>query len=268
MTESGDGEPGESSAADALAAERRERARVKKAAKGLGWKLIGRDLVEIRVERQFRFGPRTVVVRGRVPVPVPAEISVEQGELALAPIVDPVAGQFAHSIERAASKILSAPDDVEARSVYEKSSFFSALEEARRGLVGQYQELENKRVDERVEADLGLRFYLESLTREARIFEYFAGPTNSGKTHAAIEILREAESGVYLAPLRLLALEVHERLGELGIEASLVTGEERIINPLARHVSSTVEMVDLKREVEVAVIDETQMLQDEQRGWA
>ncbi len=266
--EPGGGEPEESNGAAALAAKKREHARVKKAAKALGWKLIGRDLVEIRVERQFRFGPRTVVVRGRVPVPVPAEISVEHGEMALAPIVDPVAGQFAHSIERAASKILSAPDDVEARSVYEKASFFSALEEARRGLVGQYQELENKRVDERVEADLGLRFYLESLTRETRIFEYFAGPTNSGKTHAAIEILRDAESGVYLAPLRLLALEVHERLGELGIEASLVTGEERIINPLARHVSSTVEMVDLARGVEVAVIDETQMLQDEQRGWA
>jgi ATP-dependent RNA helicase SUPV3L1/SUV3 len=252
----------------ALALQKRERAREKKAAKALGWKLIGRELAEIRVERQFRFGRRTVVVRGRVPVPMPNEISVADGERALAPIVDPVAGTFAHSIERAASKILSAPDDVECRHLYEKASFFSALEDARRGLVGHYQELENKRVDERVEADLGLRFYLESLTREARTFEYFAGPTNSGKTHAAIELLRTAESGVYLAPLRLLALEVHERLGDLGVAASLVTGEERIINPLARHVSSTVEMVDLKREVEIAVIDETQMLQDEQRGWA
>ena len=259
---------GEPSAADALAAQKREHARVKKAAKALGWKLIGRDMAEIRVERQFRFGPRTVVVRGRVPVPMPGEISVAHGERALAPIVDPVASTFAHSIERAASKILSAPDDVEARYVFEKASFFSALEDARRALVGCYQELENKRVDERVEADLGLRFYLESLTRETRAFEYFAGPTNSGKTHAAIEFLRAAESGVYLAPLRLLALEVHERLGDLGVAASLVTGEERIINPLARHVSSTVEMVDLRREVEVAVVDETQMLQDEQRGWA
>jgi len=259
---------GEPSAADALAAQKREHARVKKAAKALGWKLIGRDMAEIRVERQFRFGPRTVVVRGRVPVPMPGEISVAHGERALAPIVDPVASTFAHSIERAASKILSAPDDVEARYVFEKASFFSALEDARRALVGRYQELENKRVDERVESDLGLRFYLESLTRETRAFEYFAGPTNSGKTHAAIEFLRAAESGVYLAPLRLLALEVHERLGDLGVAASLVTGEERIINPLARHVSSTVEMVDLRREVEVAVVDETQMLQDEQRGWA
>jgi ATP-dependent RNA helicase SUPV3L1/SUV3 len=264
----GDVASGEPNAADALAAQKREHARVKNAAKALGWKLIGRDMAEIRVERQFRFGPRTVIVRGRVPVPMPVEISVEHAERALAPIVDPAAGTFAHSIERAASKILSAPDDVEARHVYEKASFFSALEDARRGLVGQYQELENKRVDERVEADLGLRFYLESLTHETRAFEYFAGPTNSGKTHAAIELLREAESGVYLAPLRLLALEVHERLGDLGVAASLVTGEERIINPLARHVSSTVEMVDLRREVDVAVVDETQMLQDEQRGWA
>jgi ATP-dependent RNA helicase SUPV3L1/SUV3 len=259
---------GEAIAADALAEQKREHARVKKAAKALGWKLIGRDLVEIRIERQLRFGPRTVVVRGRVPVPMPDEIGVEPGERALAPIVDPVVGTFVHSIERAASKILSTPDDVEARHVYEKASFFSALEDARRGLVGLYQELENKRVDERVEADLGLRFYLESLTRETRAFEYFAGPTNSGKTHAAIEVLRAAESGAYLAPLRLLALEVHERLGELGVAASLVTGEERVINPRARHVSSTVEMVDLKREVDVAVVDETQMLQDEQRGWA
>jgi ATP-dependent RNA helicase SUPV3L1/SUV3 len=266
--EPGDGEPGEPRAADAFAAQKRDHARVKKAAKALGWKLIGRDMAEIRVERFFRFGPRTVVVRGRVPVPMPDEISVEHGERALAPIVDPVAGTFAHSIERAASKILSAPDDVESRQVFEKASFFGALEDARRGLVGHYTELENKRVDERVEADLGLRFYLESLTREARVFEYFAGPTNSGKTHAAIELLRAAESGVYLAPLRLLALEVHERLSDLGVAASLVTGEERIINPRARHVSSTVEMVDLRRDVEVAVVDETQMLQDEQRGWA
>jgi ATP-dependent RNA helicase SUPV3L1/SUV3 len=258
------GEP----AADGLAEARRERARLKKAAKALGWKLIGHDMAEIRVEREFRFGPRTVIVRGRVPVPMPAEVSVEAGARALAPIVDPAAAKFAYAIERAAAKILSDPDDVERRQVYEKSSFFSALEDARRGVVGAYQELENQRVDARVEADLGLRFYLESLTHEARSFEYFVGPTNSGKTHAAIELLREAASGMYLAPLRLLALEVHERLADLGVATSLVTGEERIITRGARHVSSTVEMVDLRREVDVAVVDETQMLQDEQRGWA
>ncbi len=255
-------------AAEREAAWKLERAVLKRAATRLGWKLIGRETVEIRVVRQFRFGRRTAVVRGRIAVPTPAVMTAEEGERLVAPLVDPVVAAFAHAMERAASKILTAPDDVERRHVFEASSFFSALEDARRGLVREYQELENRRLEERVEADLGLRFYLESLTQEARTFEYFAGPTNSGKTHAALEILRAAPSGVYLAPLRLLALEVHERLTELGVAASLVTGEERILDPGARHVSSTVEMVDLKREVDVAVVDEAQMLRDDQRGWA
>jgi ATP-dependent RNA helicase SUPV3L1/SUV3 len=246
----------------------RERALLKKAAKRLGWKLIGRETVEIRVSREFRFGPRTAIVRGRVAVPMPEEITAAEGERLLAPIVDPAVGQFRHAMERAAAKILSEPDDVERRHVFENASFFSALEQARRGLLAAYQEIENRRLDERVEADLGLRFYLESFTHEERAFEYFVGPTNSGKTHAAIELLCAAESGMYLAPLRLLALEVHERMSELGIATSLVTGEERVTLAGARHVSSTVEMVDLGRQVEVAVVDETQMLQDEQRGWA
>ena len=255
-------------AGDARAAEKIERALLKKAANRLGWKLIGREMVEIRIVREFRFGPRSIVVRGRVQVPTPQLMTADEGEKLVGPIVDPAAGKFQHAMERAAAKILSAPDDVVRRHVYENSSFFSALEEARRGLVREYQELENRRVDERVEADLGLRFYLESLTHEARVFEYYAGPTNSGKTHAAIEALREAESGMYLAPLRLLALEIHERMSDLGIATSLVTGEERVTLAGARHVSSTVEMVDLGREVDVAVVDEAQMLQDEQRGWA
>ncbi len=61
---------------------------------------------------------------------------------------------------------------------------------------------------------------------------------------------------------------MYERLSDLGVAASLVTGEERILHPHARHVSSTVEMVDLGRELDVAVIDEAQMLEDPQRGWA
>jgi ATP-dependent RNA helicase SUPV3L1/SUV3 len=264
VVESGD----DPSLAEQLAAEKRERARLKHAAKAIGWKIVGRDQVEIRVQREIRLGPRTVVIRGRVPIPLPDEITVAAGQAAAAPLVDPLVASLGHALERAAANVLSAPDDVERRHVFEKASFFSALEEARRGLLHEYQALENRRVDARVEADLGLRFYLESLTHETRSLAYFVGPTNSGKTHAAIELLRAAESGVYLAPLRLLALEVHERLVDLGVPASLVTGEERIIDPAARHVSSTVEMVDLGRAVDVAVIDEAQMLQDEQRGWA
>ncbi|HEV3158261.1 MAG TPA: helicase-related protein [Candidatus Baltobacteraceae bacterium] len=260
-----DGEPNE---AELRARHKLERARLRRAADLLGWKLIGSETVEIRVEREFRFGLRTAIVRGRVPIDIPAEMSAEEGERALAPIIDPTVAKFQQSMERAAAKILSEPDDLQRRHVFEKSSFFSALEEARRRLVREYQDLENQRVDARVEEVLGLQFYLESFTREKRKFEYFVGPTNSGKTHAAIELLAEAESGVYLAPLRLLALEIHERMTDLGVSTSLVTGEERILLPSARHVSSTVEMVDLQRKVDVAVIDETQMLQDEQRGWA
>jgi ATP-dependent RNA helicase SUPV3L1/SUV3 len=267
-SEAVEGEATQETPAQLQAERKAERARLKKAATRLGWKLVGRETVEIRIERTFELGPRTAIVRGRVPVPLPDEMSAAEGERLLGPIVDPAVAKFAHAMQRAAAKILSAPDDARARHVYDNASFFSALEEARRGLVREYQELENRRVDERVEADLGLRFYLASFTREKPEFEYFAGPTNSGKTHAAIEMLRAAESGIYLAPLRLLALEIHERMNDLGIPTSLVTGEERIANPAARHVSSTVEMADLGRRVELAVVDEAQMLQDVQRGWA
>ena len=234
----------------------------------MGWKIIGHTTAEVRCERTLTFGPRTVIIRGRVSVPLPDEMTAAAGDVAVAEIVDPSVEQFRLAMERAAVKILAEPDDVVHQHVFERSSFFTALEDARRGLVASYQLLENQRVDRRVDAALGLRFYLEGFTTELRTFEYFVGPTNSGKTHAAIEILRAAESGIYLAPLRLLALEVYERLNELGAPASLVTGEERVINPTARFVSSTVEMVELRRELDVAVIDEAQMLEDPQRGWA
>ncbi|WP_207459372.1 helicase-related protein [Azospirillum sp. SYSU D00513] len=94
------------------------------------------------------------------------------------------------------------------------------------------------------------------------------GPTNSGKTHQAIEALKGARDGVYLAPLRLLALEVMERLNAEGTPTTLLTGEEEIATPGARHTASTIEMMDPDRPVDVAVIDEIQMLADPDRGWA
>ncbi|MBP2229169.1 ATP-dependent RNA helicase SUPV3L1/SUV3 [Azospirillum agricola] len=94
------------------------------------------------------------------------------------------------------------------------------------------------------------------------------GPTNSGKTHRAIAALKAARDGVYLAPLRLLALEVMERLNAEGTPTTLVTGEEEIRTPGARHTASTIEVMDPDRPVEVAVIDEIQMLADPDRGWA
>ena len=99
-----------------------------------------------------------------------------------------------------------------------------------------------------------------------RKFIAILGPTNSGKTHQAMEALTLAKSGVYLAPLRLLALENYERLAERGVAVSLLTGEERRITEGATHVASTVEMLDTSRPVDIAVIDEIQMLEDLERG--
>ncbi|MGE4419264.1 MAG: SUV3 C-terminal domain-containing protein [Sulfurimonas sp.] len=94
------------------------------------------------------------------------------------------------------------------------------------------------------------------------------GPTNSGKTYQAMQKLKNADTGYYLAPLRLLALEGYEELKESGIEVSLITGEEQIIDDDATHISSTIEMVNFDVDVDVCVIDEVQMLDDRDRGWA
>jgi ATP-dependent RNA helicase SUPV3L1/SUV3 len=113
----------------------------------------------------------------------------------------------------------------------------------------------------------------ETARRLPRRFIALLGPTNSGKTHRAMEALVKAKSGIYLAPLRLLALENYERMlaarphgKELAV--SLVTGEERRLAEGATHVASTVEMLNTTTPVEVAVIDEIQMLADRDRGAA
>jgi len=94
------------------------------------------------------------------------------------------------------------------------------------------------------------------------------GPTNSGKTYKAMQTLKEADTGYYLAPLRLLALEGYETLKAKGIESSLITGEEQILDEEATHISSTIEMMNYDVDVDVCVIDEVQMIDDRDRGWA
>jgi len=94
------------------------------------------------------------------------------------------------------------------------------------------------------------------------------GPTNSGKTYQAMKALEKADTGYYLAPLRLLALEGYENLKKDGIDASLITGEEQLLNEDATHISSTIEMLNFEMDVDVCVIDEVQMIADRDRGWA
>lgn len=119
--------------------------------------------------------------------------------------------------------------------------------------------------------DLAFQGYpdtFEIARRIQRTVTLFVGPPNSGKTYAAFERLAQAHDGAYLAPLRLLALEGRDRLVGRGVPCSLLTGEENVPADDARVVSSTIEMVNTSKPIDVAVIDEAQMLFDNYRGWA
>ena len=101
-----------------------------------------------------------------------------------------------------------------------------------------------------------------------RHFVVHIGGTNTGKTYAGFQRLIRAETGVYLAPLRLLALEAQETLLDYGVNCSLTTGEEEDVKPGDTHVAATAEKLDMKRHFDVAVIDECQMISDRERGYA
>ncbi|KAL8953166.1 MAG: hypothetical protein Q9222_000988 [Ikaeria aurantiellina] len=108
-------------------------------------------------------------------------------------------------------------------------------------------------------------------TRELqRVIHLHVGPTNSGKTYHALKRLEQAQSGVYAGPLRLLAHEVYTRLNARGKPCNLITGDERhfVEGQEIKMSSCTVEMVPTNASVEVAVIDEIQMIGHEERGWA
>ena len=99
-----------------------------------------------------------------------------------------------------------------------------------------------------------------------RKFYIHSGPTNSGKTYEAIEDLKMAQNGMYLCPLRLLAIEVREKLENSGVKCDLITGEEEIKSIGSKHISATVERADYENTYEVVVIDECQMIGDKDRG--
>lgn len=89
------------------------------------------------------------------------------------------------------------------------------------------------------------------------------GPTNSGKTYRAVQALKKAKSGVYASPLRLLAWQVSQELG-----CSLITGQEKHAVDGSSILSCTVEMTPVDDIVDVAIIDEVQLMGDKNRGWA
>ncbi len=99
-----------------------------------------------------------------------------------------------------------------------------------------------------------------------RHFVLHIGPTNSGKTYHALERLKGAKNGIYLGPLRLLALEIYEKMKEYQTPCTMLTGQECIEEKDSRVISSTIEMLDLDSYYDIAVIDEAQMIADTDRG--
>lgn len=94
------------------------------------------------------------------------------------------------------------------------------------------------------------------------------GPTNTGKTHAAIEKMLTHHTGIIGFPLRLLAREAYDKIaGIKGVNSvALVTGEEKIIPPHARYFLCTVEAMPYERGFDFLAIDEIQLCADPDRG--
>ena len=94
------------------------------------------------------------------------------------------------------------------------------------------------------------------------------GPTNTGKTHDAIEKMLEFDSGIFGLPLRLLAREVYEKcIKKIGVNrVALITGEEKIIPNSADYFICTVESMPKDKMVDFVAIDEIQMCADKERG--
>ena len=94
------------------------------------------------------------------------------------------------------------------------------------------------------------------------------GPTNTGKTHLAVETMMEYESGIIGFPLRLLAREIFDKcVNKIGTEkVALITGEEKIIPKLPKYYICTVESMPQDMMVDFIAVDEIQMCVDHERG--
>ena len=95
------------------------------------------------------------------------------------------------------------------------------------------------------------------------------GPTNTGKTHYAIDRMLGHASGMIGLPLRLLAREVYDKVVAIKgkAAAALITGEERIWPASARYFICTVEAMPMSQKVEFLAVDEIQLAEDSERGY-
>ena len=94
------------------------------------------------------------------------------------------------------------------------------------------------------------------------------GPTNTGKTHLAIETMLSFDTGMIGFPLRLLAREVYDKvIKNTGLDkVALITGEEKIIPPNAKYFFCTVESMPIDKQLDFVAVDEIQMCADHERG--
>jgi ATP-dependent RNA helicase SUPV3L1/SUV3 len=94
------------------------------------------------------------------------------------------------------------------------------------------------------------------------------GPTNTGKTHLAIETMLSFDSGMIGFPLRLLAREVYDKVIKKisSDKVALITGEEKIIPTNAKYFLCTVESMPIDKDLEFVGVDEIQMCADHERG--
>jgi len=94
------------------------------------------------------------------------------------------------------------------------------------------------------------------------------GPTNTGKTHLAIETMLSFDSGMIGFPLRLLAREVYDKvIKKISLDkVALITGEEKIIPSNAKYFLCTVESMPIDKHLEFVGVDEIQMCSDHERG--
>ena len=94
------------------------------------------------------------------------------------------------------------------------------------------------------------------------------GPTNTGKTHLAVETMMSYESGIIGFPLRLLDREIFDKcINKVGVEkVALITGEEKIIPKSPKYYICTVESMPQDMLVDFVAVDEIQMCTDHERG--
>ncbi|WP_174734968.1 DEAD/DEAH box helicase [Mesobacillus harenae] len=182
--------------------------------------------------------------------------------------LDDVAGDFIEEIQSEyitdLLKIATIPFDAEVHKVI----FLKDVIEREEKKAKEQADIQRKKQEEkRMLEDIFGQEYSPPTGRNMR-YVLHIGETNTGKTFHALEKMKAAESGIYLAPLRLLALEVFDKLNADGTPCSLKTGEEEKAVANASHISCTVEMFHEKDFYDVAVIDEAQMITDKDRGFS